>query len=102
MNFNERAKEFSKKIEDLTLKIMDKISNDQLSEVGILIIQRLDCLTELVSSVTTERDKAWLLSYLDAFQKSDQVIIQAVNKERDVVKHTLLNIEKIKAYSTTA
>lgn len=99
LEFDGRATEFTKLIDALTSQIIEKITAEKLSDVGALIIKRLDYLTELVSLVVTEKDKAWLLNYLEQFQATDQTIIQTVNKERDMVKNTLLNVKKIKQYS---
>lgn len=97
--FQEQMEDLKKLINNLTSQILDAIENDRYSIAGELITKRLDHLSQLVSSVKTEQDKQVMLRYLTDFQKNDQLIAERLNKERDIIRTTLVNIENVKKYT---
>lgn len=97
--FQEQMEDLKKLINSLTSQILDAIENDRYSIAGELITKRLDHLSQLVSSVKTEQDKQVMLRYLTDFQKNDQLIAERLNKERDIIRTTLVNIENVKKYT---
>jgi hypothetical protein len=93
-----RSHEFTTAIDALTLEIEEKVKREEYDNLNELVLRSVNLLTELVALADTDTDKAELLKYLVGLEKREQVILQTVNKEYEMVRHTLSNIDNIKKY----
>jgi hypothetical protein len=98
-NSRQEVAELMQKIDELSLIISERITQNELDELNPLINKRLKLLNELVPFfAATDIDKKKLLAYFMMLHQQNQLTVGAVTQELHSLKHTLNNIKNIKKY----
>jgi hypothetical protein len=81
-------------VESIALKISQN-EHDQLED---LLVRRHNLLTELIPLHQTDEDRKMLLVYLAELRERDYVLMSSLVKQRDGVRVSLLQFNKLKEY----
>lgn len=94
----QKIEDLKKLIDTLTESIADNVSKNLLTELDGLLSQRHNLIAELILLHSSDESRKDLINYLISIRKRDHGIMQVLVDERDQVKNTLLQMNKVKEY----
>lgn len=98
-HFQDKMSELKHSIDQVTQEVMGKLDSGNLDDVESMLTRRATLLAELIALTANEITRTETLrEYLVELQSRDQMIINSLVKEKDEIRNTILNLNKVSKY----
>ena len=100
INTHNKIIELMQVVNALTDDIADKISHQLFDHLDNLLAQRQRLISELVAEQTMESEIIKIRDFIAHIHDRDQGLMQSLKDHSDVIKHSLMKVNKLKHYVT--
>lgn len=93
-----KAIELKNSIDSLTNDIIARIQQHEFENIDALLTHRHTLVAELIATHTANDEKEDLINYLLTVRERDHSLLQALKEKQDLVKTSVLQLNKVKEY----